>query len=531
MATASYNFLFCIYTTATPATACTTGANNDAIWRESKSLTVTDGIFQTNLGDTTGLPGSVDFNSDNIFLGINFNSNGQMTPLVQFTASPYAFNADMLDGKDWTNPGTIGTSASSLTLASNGTSSWTNTAGNLTFSTTTSGILALTSAGALNLTAASASSVTLPNVTNAWNFDSNTLSIDALNNRIGIGTSGPTAFLDIAAPTTGAASVRLEASAGVNPSSPNIGDMWFNGTNLYFRKDGSTSQDLLVGGAGGYATIQDEGGALTQRGIVNFIGAGVNCVDNSGNTRTDCTIAGGSGGVSLATGSADVVNNGNSAIWINSTSTGNLLQLQKNGTDRVVVANNGGVTINGSDSSIVRQTVADFALGTVGSSLSNASDGLSLSDTVAGGIPNSGKGTITTGAPTTTAAIGAGAFSITRPNGKYLVIRGGGTNGMDIYDSTTETFTNSPQTLTGVAGVGAIALPRPGGLYRVLHGGGSLTSSLIDPLGAAPVGPSIAVLSKGAGTVAFLRADGRYLITNAPTLATTQIYDPIRILL
>jgi len=42
-----------------------------------------------------------------------------------------------------------------------------------------------------------------------------------------------------------------------------------------------------------YQTVQDEAGALTQRGILNFTGAGVACVDNAGATRTDCTIAGG----------------------------------------------------------------------------------------------------------------------------------------------------------------------------------------------------------------------------------------------
>lgn len=91
--TGSYTFLFCIYTTASPDTACTSGADNDAIWRESKSITVTDGIFRTALGDTISLPGSVDFNTDNIYLGVNFNADGQMSPLVRFTAVPYAFNA------------------------------------------------------------------------------------------------------------------------------------------------------------------------------------------------------------------------------------------------------------------------------------------------------------------------------------------------------------------------------------------------------------------------------------------------------
>ena len=62
---------------------------------------------------------------------------------------------------------------------------------------------------------------------------------------VGIGTTTPTAFLDITAPTTAAASLRLEASSAVNPSSPNIGDLWFNGTNLNFRKDSGTTVNLL----------------------------------------------------------------------------------------------------------------------------------------------------------------------------------------------------------------------------------------------------------------------------------------------
>lgn len=134
VANGSYNFLFCIYTTASPITACTSGANNDAIWRESKSLTVTDGIFQSNLGDTNAFGGSVNFNTDNIYLGINFNSNGQMTPLVQFTASPYALNSDKLQGGDWASPGAIGS-----TTAAAGT-----------FTSVTTGSIA-TASGVINL--------------------------------------------------------------------------------------------------------------------------------------------------------------------------------------------------------------------------------------------------------------------------------------------------------------------------------------------------------------------------------------------
>lgn len=46
----------------------------------------------------------------------------------------------------------------------------------------------------------------------------------------------------------------------------------------------------------GYQTVQDEGSNLTRRRTINFTGAGVSCVDNSGAARTDCTVSGGGSG-------------------------------------------------------------------------------------------------------------------------------------------------------------------------------------------------------------------------------------------
>lgn len=46
-------------------------------------------------------------------------------------------------------------------------------------------------------------------------------------------------------------------------------------------------------GSAGYNRIQDEGSNLTQRNILNFAGALIACVDNSGQSRTDCTITAG----------------------------------------------------------------------------------------------------------------------------------------------------------------------------------------------------------------------------------------------
>ncbi|MEE9366287.1 MAG: hypothetical protein V3W44_06325, partial [Dehalococcoidales bacterium] len=66
-------------------------------------------------------------------------------------------------------------------------------------------------------------------------------------NRVGIGETAPTALLHLNPPTTTASQFRLEASAGINPSLPNPGDLWFNGTNLNFN-DGTTTTDLLAGG-------------------------------------------------------------------------------------------------------------------------------------------------------------------------------------------------------------------------------------------------------------------------------------------
>jgi hypothetical protein len=45
----------------------------------------------------------------------------------------------------------------------------------------------------------------------------------------------------------------LELPSGDDPSAPDAGDMWFNGTNLNFY-DGSSTTDLLAGGGGGGAS-------------------------------------------------------------------------------------------------------------------------------------------------------------------------------------------------------------------------------------------------------------------------------------
>lgn len=81
--------------------------------------------------------------------------------------------------------------------------------------------------------------------------------------------------------------------------------------------------------ATGYATIDDEGTPLTQRTILNFIGAGVSCVDNAGATRTDCTISSG-GSSTLAGLYAAGANQTDSTLLLDSTRLG--VRIRDNGT-------------------------------------------------------------------------------------------------------------------------------------------------------------------------------------------------------
>lgn len=58
------------------------------------------------------------------------------------------------------------------------------------------------------------------------------------NGNVGIGQTSPTASLDVVASTTTNAGFRLRS--GVAPTSPNDGDIWYDGTNLKIRVGGTT---------------------------------------------------------------------------------------------------------------------------------------------------------------------------------------------------------------------------------------------------------------------------------------------------
>jgi hypothetical protein len=117
----SYNVEFKIYTAAgscnpTTGSGCTLGWTEDYLVSASQAVTFTSGTFQVNLGSINAFGGSIDWNTNPLYLSIqigstssctpsgNFTANcggdGEMKPYILLTSTPYALNSDKLDGLD-----------------------------------------------------------------------------------------------------------------------------------------------------------------------------------------------------------------------------------------------------------------------------------------------------------------------------------------------------------------------------------------------------------------------------------------------
>jgi hypothetical protein len=137
--------------------------------------------------------------------------------------------------------------------------------------------------------------------------------------------------------------------------------------------------------------------------------------------------------------------------------------------------------------------------------------------------------TANTTVPTTQIAIGAIAFK--RPDGKFLIVTASGvaSSTTNIYDPIANTFTAGPnlasQTGTTGAGEGASAIALPNGRVLIMHGGGTSASSIYDPVNnSMTVGPqalsaATTVTTVGAGSLWIPRQNGTYLFL--PGMATT----------
>ncbi len=121
-----------------------------------------------------------------------------------------------------------------------------------------------------------------------------------------------------------------------------------------------------------YQTVQQSGSALAQEPILNFTGAGVTCVDNSGATRTDCTVTSGGGSIAatnnvlIGDGSGNAISGGVAVSATNVT--------LNNGTKNIVSTGQAGVAVPGTSSVGMKyqlyafttpgdMTTSDYALG------------------------------------------------------------------------------------------------------------------------------------------------------------------------
>lgn len=265
----SYSFTFSLYSVSSGGTA---------IWTETKSVTVTNGIFQTMLGDTTTLPGPVDFNTDNLYLGINFNSDGEMTPRVRLAAVPYAFNALKVAGLTVTNTTGILTIANGETVSLGGSfsTSGTNdvaftTSGATTLTLPTTGTLA-TLAGTETLTGktigvgglAFQNNESINNATDGTitlgRNDAGTVTVTAADNDVTAAftiQSGGAAAMTL--DTGGAATVSLGTT---NANAVNVGNAG-SSTSITFDKGASGNFILRSGGAALDCSGFTAGGTLT----------------------------------------------------------------------------------------------------------------------------------------------------------------------------------------------------------------------------------------------------------------------------
>lgn len=74
------------------------------LWQETKTITVTDGIYATSLGSTVTLPDTV-WDSTQLWLGIKVGSDAEMSPRIRIVAVPYALRAKTAEN---VSGGTVG---------------------------------------------------------------------------------------------------------------------------------------------------------------------------------------------------------------------------------------------------------------------------------------------------------------------------------------------------------------------------------------------------------------------------------------
>lgn len=311
----TYSVVFTLYTAPSGGTT---------LWTETQNVTTTTGAFQVSLGSVTSLA-DVNFNQDQLYLGIKVGSDSEMTPRIRFTAVPYAFNADKLNGVTATQSGTgftlTGGSSTLKTLTINdslilGT----------TIQPSSTNALTILSNGANGLTLDAGGSATLSiGTTNANGVSiSKTGSVTTINGGLTLASgqnliiNGDT-FTDLTGNgltvSTNLLGLNLTSSGGTGATSSNSG-LEVSASGLTLLKGCADGQLLEYTDAGGWACANDDstagGGGGSNWTLLN----GVLRPNNNtadvlfGGTSTDSAkfaFGGLNSGTAIATFSADLL--------------------------------------------------------------------------------------------------------------------------------------------------------------------------------------------------------------------------------
>lgn len=266
-------------------------ANGDTI---TNKIYVKNGIFQVGINSLNADMSGVDFNTDTIFVGINFNADGEMKPRIQYSAVPYAMNAKKVGGLTVTD--TTGT----FTLAAGKTLTVNNT---ITFSGTDSTTLTLP--GASDTLVGLAATQTLTNKTfTAPKFADGGYLADASGNELLILDSNASAVNEITV-SNGATTVNPkllasgETNVGLDFETKGTGTFRFVGTatqaaelRLYEDTDnGTNSTAFKVGTQAGDITYTLPTADGTGGYVLSTNGTGtLSWIDNgAGGAPTDAT--------------------------------------------------------------------------------------------------------------------------------------------------------------------------------------------------------------------------------------------------
>jgi hypothetical protein len=324
----SYSVRFRIYT---DPTADTGACANTCKWEETQaSVTVTGGLFHVNLGSSTALPGSVDFNGNTLYLGVKVGTDAEMTPRIRLTAAPYAFNSDLLDGLDagafvQLSPGSQQTGSINIsgTLSSGAVNGITIGS---TIQPSSAGSLTIQANGsnALNLTGGAAST---------WDIGNNLLSLQTTSN--GPITTGTGLW-------TQGGNLTFSGSSARTITGPGTGGLVVNVTSGPLTLSTTTSGALAVSAAGalnlsaGAASTLNVGSNTLTVTASNFSvsSAGAITAATSTNTINNLVINNGSltnvGANITASGALTVASGSSSALTLDSAS--NTLQIAASDT-------------------------------------------------------------------------------------------------------------------------------------------------------------------------------------------------------